>query len=37
MPFEALQTAITMPMIRTVSELAEDRVIAEWTAWVKTP
>src|ERR1035438_249212 len=37
MPLEALQTAITIPRIRTVSELAEDRVVAEWTAWVKTP
>ena len=37
MPLEAFQTAITMPAIRAVSELAEDRVVAEWTAWVNTP
>jgi hypothetical protein len=33
MPLEAFQTAITMPAIRAVSELAEDQVVAEWTAW----
>ena len=37
MPPEALHTAITTPMIRAVSELAAERWMADWTAWLKTP
>jgi hypothetical protein len=28
---------VEQPMITAVSELEEDRVVAEWTAWVNTP
>ena len=36
MPPEALHTAITTPMIRAVSEPAAERLMADWTAWLKT-
>ena len=37
MPPEALHTATTTPMIKAVSELAAERLMAELTAWLKTP
>ena len=32
MPLDALQTAITMPMTRAVTDADEERVVAELTA-----
>jgi len=36
MPPEALHSATTTPRIRAVSEAPDDRLVADWTAWLKT-
>ena len=36
MPPEALHTAIATPMTRAVSEPADERAVADWTAWLNT-
>ena len=36
MPPDALHSAITTPRMRAVSELAAERWVADWMAWLKT-